>query len=119
MREEVNIDQFRTAPAQSTEPVDNRYGYGPDGTVVDRTASNCVAYAAGTQRFVLTGTHGRRAGHFFNPAEDDESQAAEHSKASGRMKFEFRKVGVPVYDLYTRFLTTKNPSYLLQAEREI
>lgn len=119
MREEVDVSQFMTQPAESkAKTVGNTYGYAAGGVQVERDAKGCLAYAAGTRRFVMTGTHGLRAGRFFNPAEDDAGEIAEVSRASGRKKFEFRLVSDSTYELYVRFLSSGNPSYLLQAERE-
>lgn len=71
--------------------------------------------------YVKKGTVGADAGHLLNPNGVWFVEGAQTSfdKRSGRKVFEFSKVTKGCFDYYLKFLETKNPAYLRNAEREI
>ncbi len=70
---------------------------------------------------VKKGTVGADAGHLLNPNSIwfIDGQETSFDKRSGRKVFEFSKVTKSCFDFYLKFLQTKNPAYLRNAEREV
>jgi len=56
-----------------------------------------------------------RGGLLFNPW----VSVNKFENHTGRNVFEYRKVHVDIFDLYLRFLETKNIAYIKQAERNL
>ncbi len=119
MREEVNIDQFRTRPA---EPVAIKSeGFAPTGKTVDPEAAECVARVIvgrgglAKHEIRLTTDGGRRP---FDYAQDDPVKLNARSP-DGTMKWSFARVTEDVYVLYRRYLQTQDPSFLREAQRSL
>ena len=80
-----------------------------------------IFYKSGAQDcFVKFATAGVNTGKMLNPWGPSYNTGDEfkYEKTMGRFRYEFRKVSSLVFDLYIRFLETKNERHLLNAERE-
>lgn len=73
------------------------------------------------QFLVKKGRTGPDASHLLNPNSiwAAEGQERAFDRRSGRKTFEFAIVTKDCFNLYIKFLQTKNPAYLRNAEREI
>ena len=66
--------------------------------------------------FIKVGTYGK----IFNPiGMYSEGQNNKFLAKIGRKQFEFKEVNLRVFDLYLKFLTSKNLAWLNNAEREM
>lgn len=66
--------------------------------------------------FIKVGTYGK----IFNPiGMYSEGKNAKFLSKIGRKEFEFKEVNQKIFDLYTKFLSTKNLAWLNNAEREM
>lgn len=112
----VDISRGKTSP--------EFFAFGPKGqTVEDR--NKAFAYYSETAEgsracFVKTAIAGPSQGHLLNVLsptfkKGDESH---YEKDLGRMRYEFKPVNQRVFDLYLKFLKTRNENFILQAERE-
>ena len=68
--------------------------------------------------FIRCSTESSSRNNFYNPYGQNKADALTKFNASkGKRLFEFRKVKEEVFDFYTKFLRTKNETYLTQAQR--
>ncbi|MFM7796444.1 MAG: hypothetical protein ACKO7N_06745 [Candidatus Nitrosotenuis sp.] len=66
--------------------------------------------------FIKVGTYGK----IFNPIGlFSEGKNSKFLSKIGRKEFEFKEVNQKVFDLYVKFLSTKNLAWLNNAEREL
>lgn len=95
----------------------NRVYYTLDGKEVSEENEK-KAYAMkvilnnGTEKYYVKYSGGK----IFNPV--DPMNPAVRSRVNGYDSFKFRKVSHEVFDLYMKFLKTRNESYYLNAERK-
>lgn len=69
-----------------------------------------------TRYYIKVGTYGK----IYNPiGMFSEGKNNKFLSKIGRKEFEFKEVNQKVFDLYTKFLTTKNLAWLNNAEREL
>jgi hypothetical protein len=59
------------------------------------------------------------SGMFYNPDGIFTTEVDSFNKRYGKDVYEFRGVTESAYNMYIKFLLTKNPLYLRKAEREI
>lgn len=82
-----------------------------------------AVFAKSTEKefYVKKGKSGPESSHFLNPNGMWFTDGSERGfdKRSGRNVFEFTKVTKAAFDYYLKFLQTKNPAYLRNAEREV
>lgn len=69
-----------------------------------------------TRFFIKVGTYGK----IFNPiGMYSEGKNTKFLSKIGRKEFEYKEVNQKIFDLYTKFLSTKNLAWLNNAEREM
>lgn len=85
------------------------------------TVKKKEAVEPGETYFVKRCTTGMDAGHLFNPNSiwNKGGETKAFDTRSGRSVYRYEKVTKTCFDLYLRFLFSKNPAYLRNAEREI
>jgi hypothetical protein len=99
-------------------------GYAMGGQIIDsdepESLAKVVHVGKNIQYYVKYATYGGDAGHMVNP------NGLNHNKSDftaidryGREKYTYRKVRKEVFDLYKKFLETRNIAWLRQAERVI
>lgn len=104
-REEVDIDQFRTAPPKPISPLADE-ALGAKGEAVDPGSRACLAKRFNGRHFVKSAAAG---GAFFDPLADADSRAT----------YEMRQVPEGAYKLYVQYLLSENRSFLRQAGRVV
>lgn len=102
--ERLNKDSFPVVEERSIEESDNVYD------IIDSLPSNAYAVKCDNLYLIKTG----RYGNLLNPM----SSIAE-TKDRGKASFLFKKFNKEVFDYYVMFLKTKNPAWLLNAERKV
>ena len=60
----------------------------------------------------------RRSGYLYNP-KGMYSEASKRRDSSGQSQWKFRQVNEKVFNMYIKFLETKNEAWLNNAEREL
>ena len=135
MREKVNINDFiyrsdKPATKTSEQEDHNKYYtcFGDQEWVDDdgysRVSENSDKIYAQSKSSEYGGTNyfvkGNRYGKLFNPSGMySEGQHKRFNKLTGSDEFQFKKVSLRVFELYTSFLKTKNVAWLNNAEREM
>jgi len=97
-------------------------GYNKDGELISSEDEDKIfAKSQANSFFVKKGKVGADASHLLNPNSMwfNEGDEKAFDKRSGRKAFEFAKVTENCFNLYVKFLKTKNPAHLRNAEREI
>lgn len=99
-------------------------GYTEGGTIVDVEDNHCFCKKMivddKTKYYVRVGVTGPESGHFFNPWSQmhvGKNIASAFDKRMGKRKFEWKKVKKEAFDLYHKFLVTKNAAWLHNAQR--
>ena len=91
-----------------------------DETVIHATKTLTKKSKNIIKRYIKKCTVGMEASHFLNPYSMwyKESESASFDKRSGRNVYEYCEVDENCFQLYLKFLNTKNVVYLRHAERE-
>lgn len=125
-REEVDVDRFRVRHNDPTlgNDLTESIGYGIDGVVLsDTELPACLAkwvkqLGTGTTRyFVKFSNIGPTAGSMVNP--DEETDLVRRGDWTANGRYSFRPVTKLAFDLYLKFLKSRNRAYILQASREV
>jgi hypothetical protein len=118
------LDHIKATKKTSAGTAVNFY-YGPNGKLVEDSEVGFAYYVQkedGTKsHFVKFGTAGAAMGRILNVngmyyKPGDEKK---YETNLARKTYEYRKVSEAVFNLYLKFLQSKNEKYILQAEREI
>jgi hypothetical protein len=97
--------------------------YAEDGVLLDNPENGycCEATFADGQSnyYVKFGMYGIDSGHLYDPWNPNAPilQTNISESLSGRKLYDWRRVTKETFDLYFRFLKTRNHAYLRQAER--
>lgn len=103
-----------------------KIGYTIEGKETANIEDNsCLAYSLidenGEVYFIRRGTFGTTIGQFLNPwgIYYNSGDEKKFNSAVGKRLYEYNKVSKYVYELYVKFLQTKNDVYLNHAQRNI
>jgi hypothetical protein len=84
-----------------------------EGDKVDENDDKAVCKLVGNECYVKAGLYGT----FYDPWGPDEHKLSQTLKGYSRKVYEYVKVSRNVWELYTRFIQTRNGSYLINAQR--
>lgn len=110
---ERNVEGFTILGSQDYFDDDNR----PRIDDEDKALAKSVQVDNKPKRFYIKiGTYGK----IYNPIGlYSEGHSQKFLAKIGRKQFEYKEVNQKVFDMYVRFLTTKNLAWLNNAEREL
>lgn len=112
----------RPAPADAPPAT---AGLDYEGRPADPASPRCVAKAArhpetaSVAHFVRVGTSGYAAAGLFDPREHEPAQLWQDNPATGRPRWEWRRVDAAAHAAYAAFLTTGDPAHLAAARRAL
>lgn len=70
-----------------------------------------------TKFFIKVCTHGMNSGLFFDPNNNYKEELGKFDNQTGRLRFTFKATSKESFDGYVKFLVSKNPSLLSNAQR--
>lgn len=125
----MNINEFIIKDKLNTQNIENNQYYtifgqhdyldnnqNPRTSESGNVLAKSVKYEHRTKHFLKVGDHGK----LYNPIGlYSEGTSDKFMSKIGRKAWEFKEVSPMVFDLYVKFLKTKNTAWLRNAEREM
>ena len=105
--------------SQAESPVDKSIFYDESLKEVDEANSSvCAKAIVADNRTKYYLKQERRYGYLYNP-KGMYSEIAKKRDSAGQSQWKFRQVNEKVFNMYLKFLETKNEAWLNNAEREL
>jgi len=97
----------------------NEINYDSNGNTVPENDKNSVAKTKDSRFFIKKCNTGTNSGHFYDPNSlwNLENENKSFNSKKGKPIYQFVKVDAEIFELYLKYLKTKNPSHLRNAER--